>query len=214
MASISSIRQNYPLVGYTYLTLTDKSLQVEQRRLFNLTKVELPFEELMPIGVAHHHSIPFRLPLVALFISFGCLKSLYSIYAQPNQRESAIWLLLILTGILLALIYQILRDWHHDFVLTTGRGNIVLFDSRRKKATHYEFANELRDRTILYLRHHYTDINPLLPAEPQLARLEWLRERGVLNTTQFHQLKTRLLGRFYNEELLPGQSDSISPSAN
>ena len=208
------IKQRYPILGYTHLIMQETGLYVEDKRFFNRSELLIPYEELMPIGIARHHNFPFRITLAAIFVFFGCTKASYTLITQTGQRESALWLLLILTGILLAVVAQALRMWKHDFIITTGRGNINLFDSSRNRTALYAFVNALRDHTIIYLREQYAGTDPLLPIEPQLARLEWLRSLGVLNDSQFDQLKTRLLGRFYNAENIPGQEHGFSPSAN
>ncbi|OWP64474.1 hypothetical protein CDA63_03645 [Hymenobacter amundsenii] len=208
------IRQQYPPIGYTQLALRATGLGVDEKRFFNRTEIEIPYEELLPIGVGRLHNFPFRLTLAAVFVAFGCLKAAYTVVTQPDQRESALWLLLILGGILLTVMAFAFRSWRHDFILTTGRGNIFLFDSRRNRPALHAFADTLRDHTTQYLRQQYADINPLLPAEPQIARLEWLRSLGALSDEQFHQLKTRLLGRFYGSDHVPGNEHGLAPSAN
>ncbi|TGE17412.1 hypothetical protein [Hymenobacter elongatus] len=168
----------------------------------------------MPIGVARQHNFPFRLTLAGLFVGFGCLKASYMVVTLAGQRDSALWLLLILSGLLLTIVAYALRLWRHDFILTTGRCNIALFDSRRNRKGLYEFADVLRDHTILYLRAQYAGVDPTQPAAPQLARLEWLHQVGVLNKTQLEKLKTRLLGKFYGSENVPGNEFGLAPSVN
>jgi hypothetical protein len=189
---IQEIKQQHPILGYSHLIMQEAGLRVEEKRFFNRTEFVIPYEDLMPLDVARFHNFPFRLTLAALFVFFGCSKATYTIITQAGQRESALWLLLILSGVLLGVIAQALRLWKHEFILTTGRGNIMLFDSRRNRKALYAFANALRDHTILYLRNQYGKVDPLLPVEPQLARFEWLRNLGVLNDTQFQQLKNSL----------------------
>lgn len=209
-----SIRQNYPLIGYSQLTLQATGLWVEEKRFFNRTEIEIPYEELLPIGVGRYHNFPFRLTLAAAFVTFGCIKASYNAFTQPNERESALWLLLILGGLLLAIVAYALRLWRHDFILTTSQGNIFLFDSRRNRAALHGFADTLRERAAHYLRQQYAQVNPLLPAEQQVARLEWLHSLGALNDSQFHQLQTRLLGRFYSSNNPLGSESGLSPSVN
>ena len=164
--------------------------------------------------MGRHHNFPFRLTLVALFVAFGCLKASYIAFTQPDQRESALWLLFILSGVLLTVVAFAFRSWRHDFILSTGRGHIFLFDSRRNRAALHAFAGALRNHTIQYLRRQYTNVNPLLPAEPQVARPEWLYGLGALSDAQFHQLKTRLLGCFYGSDDVPGNEYGLAPSVN
>ncbi|SET52495.1 hypothetical protein [Hymenobacter actinosclerus] len=209
-----TIRQQYPPMGHTQLTLRAAGLEVDEKRFFNRTEIEIPYEELLPISVGRLHTFPFRLTLAAVFVAFGCFKAGYTAVMQPDQRESALWLLLILGGLLLAVIAFALRLWRHDFILSTGRGNIFLFDSRRNRAALHTFADTLRNHTTQYLRQQYADVNPLLPAEPQLARLEWLHGMGALSDAQFQQLKTRLLGRFYGSDDVPGNGQGLAPSVN
>ncbi|UOQ74887.1 hypothetical protein [Hymenobacter cellulosilyticus] len=209
-----TIRQVYPPLGYTQLTLQETGLQVEEKRFFNRTEILISYEDLMPIGVARQHSFPFRLTLAALFLTFGCAKAAYMVVTLAGQRESALWLLLILGGLLLAIVAFALRQWRHDFVLTTARGNIALFDSRRNRSALYDFANLVRDHTILYLREQYAEVDPTQPAESQLARLDWLQQVGVLNKTQVEQRKTRLLGKFYGSQSVPGNEFGLAPSVN
>jgi len=207
---IHEIKQRYPILGYSHLIMQETGLHIEEKRFFNRTEFLIPYEDLMPIDVARFHNFPFRLTLAAVFVLFGCLKATYTLITQAGQRESALWLLLILSGVLLGVVAQALRLWRRDFILTTGRGNILLFDSRRNRKALYAFANTLRDHTILYLRNQYGKVDPLLPVEPQMARFEWLRNVGVINDTQFQQLKTCLLDNSYKSKDLPGFNYGLS----
>ena len=65
-----------------------------------------------------------------------------------------------------------------------------------------------------HTRQQYAVVDPTRPAEPQLARLEWLFALGVLNHSQTEQLKTRLLGKFYGSDNVPGNEFGLAPSVN
>ncbi|WP_460621839.1 hypothetical protein [Hymenobacter tenuis] len=214
LSMLPELKQPYSLIGYSHLTLQETGLRIEEKRFFKRSDILISYEELLPVGIGRYHTFPFRLTLAALFIGFGCLKATYTIVAQPTQRESAMWLLLILTELLLGVSSYALQLWRHDFLITTASGNIAVFDSTRNQEAIVSFVSSIRAHTTQYLIKQYAKIDPLLPVEPQLARLEWLRSMGALNDNEFHKLKTRLIGRFYGSDNMLGTEYGLAPSAN
>jgi hypothetical protein len=92
-------------------------------------------------------------------------------------------------------LYYAWNNWWHQAILHTGRLRLVLADHPRDRRQFRDFAEKLDAHTKKYLRREYGAINPLGYIEPQLRRLGWLHDLGVLSAAELRALSTRLTGR-------------------
>ena len=90
----------------------------------------------------------------------------------------------------IVLLYA-LHNWWHQAILHTGRLQLVLADHPRDRRQFLDFTQKLDAHTKAYLRKEYGAINPLGYIEPQLRRVAWLRDLGVLNAAEARTLNTR-----------------------
>ena len=58
-----------------------------------------------------------------------------------------------------------------------------------------EFSNRIIEASNKFLLNKYGKIDKALPIEGQLSKLEFLRDRDILNEDEFENLKNQLLGR-------------------
>jgi hypothetical protein len=150
--------------------------------------VEIPYEELLPVRLEYRRAIPGH---PVRWIGLG----LYGAYVAVAALSA--WpLALAAAGLLVALgLYYAWHNWWHLAILHTGRLQLVLADHPRDRRQVRAFADQIDTHTKAYLRREYAAINPLGYIEPQLRRLAWLHELGVLNTAEARALSTRLTGR-------------------
>jgi hypothetical protein len=93
------------------------------------------------------------------------------------------------------LLLYALHNWWHQAILHTGRLQMVLADHPRDRRQFRDFTQKLDAHTKAYLRQEYGTINPLGYIEPQLRRVAWLLDLGVLSPVEARTLNTRLTGR-------------------
>ncbi|TVT38604.1 hypothetical protein FNT36_20705 [Hymenobacter setariae] len=164
--------------------------------------VEIPYEELLPIRLEYRNQVPRQmLPLAAFAFIFWILH-----LARPWLDAGRLpvtddvlansWLLTMGAGVcLLMLSVYAWRHWWHQAILHTGRLQLVLADHPRDRQQFRDFTQRLDAHTKAYLRQEYGAINPLGYIEPQLRRVAWLRDLGVLSVAEARTLNTRLTGR-------------------
>ncbi|WP_188556575.1 hypothetical protein [Hymenobacter glacieicola] len=170
-------------------------------------ETEIPYEELLPVGLEYAAPTPLRLPPVGTWVVLWLLVQVVH-QALKNQAgiSSEFWVagLGFLVG--LGAVYVVRRHLSHSVTLGTNRIRITLRDQHSQRAALEAFTNELRQRAHSYLRDEYAQINPLGPIELQLHRLNWLHQLKVLSSAERQVLRTRLTGRLSLDPLtLMGQ---------
>ncbi|HET9502590.1 MAG TPA: hypothetical protein VFO93_03560 [Hymenobacter sp.] len=182
--------QQSQLTRSTQFTLREHGFFVSQRdgRGQVDIAVEIPYEELLPVRLEYRRAVPGH---PVRWIGLG----LYGLYVAVAALSA--WpLALAATGLLVALaFYYAWNNWWNQAILHTGRLQLVLADHPRDRRQVRAFADQVNTHTKAYLRREYASINPLGYIEPQLRRLAWLHELGVLSTAEARALSTRLTGR-------------------
>ncbi len=159
--------------------------------------MEIPYEELLPIRLEYRNTLPRRQLLWVLGGLLYAGAHLARPYVTGSQSLSADALFWVLNAgaVLVGVFLYALRNWWHQAILHTGRLRLVLADHPRDRQQFRAFTEQLDAHTKHYLRREYASINPLGYIEPQLRRLAWLHELGVLSTAEARALGTRLTGR-------------------
>lgn len=165
--------------------------------------VEIPYEELLPIRLEYRNTMPQRQLLWVLggVIYAGAhLARPFIVENQPVPNDVWAWAF-GLSAALVAFFFYGLNNWWHQAILHTARMELVLADHPRDRRQFRAFTEKLDAHTKNYLRQEYGTINPLGTIEPQVRRVAWLRELGVLSATEARALTTRLTGRLSEREL-------------
>jgi hypothetical protein len=159
--------------------------------------VEIPYEELLPIRLEYRSTVPQRQLLWVLGgVIYAGLHLARPFLTANRPVPDDIWFWAFgLGAALVAFFIYGLHNWWHQAILHTGRLQLVLADHPRDRRQFRDFTEQLNAHTKSYLRQEYAAINPLGFIEPQLRRLAWLHELGVLSTPEAKALSTRLTGR-------------------
>lgn len=164
--------------------------------------VEIPYEELLPIRLEYRNQVPRQVLPMAIFAFVFWALHLVRPWLAAGRLPAAndvlgdSWLLVMGTGVGMGgLCVYAWRHWWHQAILHTGRLKLVLADHPRDRRQFRDFTEQLNAHTKAYLRQEYGAINPLGYIEPQLRRLAWLHDLGVLSAAELRALSTRLTGR-------------------
>jgi hypothetical protein len=191
--------QQSQLTRSTQFTLREHGFFVSQRDSRGQVdiSVEIPYEELLPIRLEYRNTVPQRQllwVLGGLLYAGAQLARPYTTGGRPLPTDAWYWAFGVGIALVGFFLYG-LHNWWHQAILHTGRLRLVLADHPRDRRQFRDFAEQLDAHTKHYLRREYASINPLGYIEPQLRRLAWLHELGVLNTAEARALSTRLTGR-------------------
>jgi hypothetical protein len=77
--------QKHPVWGYTLLATTEDGLLVDRKRLTSQLRVEIPYEELLPVRGRMEHSFPL---LLSFFVAFGVVGSWVQELSKPETSIS------------------------------------------------------------------------------------------------------------------------------
>jgi hypothetical protein len=189
------------LTRSTQFTLREHGFFVSQRdgRGQVDIAVEIPYEELLPVRLEYRKSLPTNVLALAcfslLYLAAHLARPLLATGPQPAWPDET-WLGMLGAGAaLVGMFIYAWNNWWHQAILHTGRLQLVLADHPRDRRQVRAFADKVNTHTKAYLRREYATINPLGFIEPQLRRLAWLHELGVLSTAEARALSTRLTGR-------------------
>jgi hypothetical protein len=72
---------------------------------------------------------------------------------------------------------------------------IILYYSNHNKASVIGFADTLIQASNQFLYNKYSKVDRMLPIEPQLNSLQFLRNREVISEEEYDTLKDQLLGK-------------------
>ena len=205
--------------GPTLLLFRQHGLYVSQRRRNGTAwlETEIPYEELLPVGLEYQTPRPLRLPpsWLWLLLWFGVeAVSRLTNYkvGEPVPAEILVAGAFFLLG--LGLTWTARRYWSRTVTLATNRIRLSLHDRPDQHDALETFTDALRLRAHAYLREEYAQINPLGPIELQLHRLHWLHTLEVLTEHELRTLSTRLTGRLSLEPVKLMGQDLETPYLN
>jgi hypothetical protein len=183
----------------TQFTLREHGLYVSQRDGRGQVDIaaEIPYEELLPIRVEYRSTTPGKsLRWLAAGVLWLVGNAARIQYGGGRPLPENFWEYVVGGGAVLGLVLlYALHNWWHQAILHTGRLQLVLADHPRDRRQFRDFTQKLDAHTKAYLRQEYGAINPLGYIEPQLRRVAWLRDLGVLSSAEARTLNTRLTGR-------------------
>ncbi|WP_375419273.1 hypothetical protein [uncultured Hymenobacter sp.] len=186
------------LTRSTTLSLRTHGLHVAQRDGQGRLKLEaeMLYEELLPVQLDKPRA-GARREIFGLVFALGYFAVYAASYltghpAAPTDLTAWAYG----TGLVLAGfgLYG-LQNWWRPVVLRTPRLHVVLAHRRHDRRELQAFVAALEAHTKAHLRQRYARVNPLGSIEPQLRRLAWLRDLGVLNSAEARALTTRLTGQ-------------------
>jgi hypothetical protein len=176
--------------------------------------IEIPYEELLPVRLEYRNIIPTKaLSLVSfgfLYLGIHLARPLLAAGPQPAWPDEAWLSLLGVSAALIGMFIYAWNNWWHQAILHTGRLQLVLADHPRDRRQFRDFTQQLDAHTKAYLRQEYSAINPLGYIEPQLRRVAWLRDLGVLSAAEARTLNTRLTGRV-SERTIRSMGQRLEP---
>ncbi|TGE25216.1 hypothetical protein E5K00_08485 [Hymenobacter aquaticus] len=180
------IYQRHPVKGYTQLRTTDDGLSIEQEGIINQLRVEIPYEELLPVRTKAQTSFPVALTFFVALILPGFYQEWLEQTYLPWEEQIGMALLGFL---MLGLCYFTYTRWRWSITVTTGWGNIVLPNRDKERPEVEQFVSDLRDHTKSYLYTRYALFDPFQSVEQQLEMYAWLFERKVITPEQLLTLQ-------------------------
>ena len=75
--------QKYPVGGHTRLTTTANGLVVDRKRLTGYLRLEIPYEELLPVQGQTQRSMPL---ILTFFMAFGVVGSWVQEIKKPVEK--------------------------------------------------------------------------------------------------------------------------------
>ena len=178
--------QRHPIRGYTHLCTTEDGLLVIQKGILNQLRLEIPYEELLPVRAKAQTSFPVVLTFFLAFL----LPGFYMEWLEQTHLPLAEKVGMIVLGLLLiGLCYFTYTRWRWSITVITGWGNIILANRDEERSDIEQFVLNLRDHTKSYLRARYARFDPFQSVDDQLASYRWLFERKVITQEQLLALQ-------------------------
>ncbi|MGI4761209.1 MAG: hypothetical protein ACRYF0_10915 [Janthinobacterium lividum] len=174
--------QKHPVWGYTRFTTTEDGLLVDRERLTSRVRVEIPYEDLLPVRGKMERSFPL---LLSFFVAFGVVGSWVQELGKPMASQA--WLVasggasLLLAG----LCYFTYTRWQNRFTITTGRGDFSVVAQPEADEAMQQFVTDLRAHAKAYLHQRYVYRGQELTSKKGVSRWYWLHEQKVISTEEF-----------------------------
>ena len=174
--------QKHPVWGYTRLTTTEDGLLVDRKRLTKHIKVEIPYEELLPVRGKMERSFPL---LLSFFVAFGVIGSWVQELDKPVANQAYLVSSGIASLLIAGLCYFTYTRWQNSFAITTGQGDYSLVAQPEDDVMMQQFVTDLRAHTKEYLYKRYVYPGQELVTKKDVSRWYWLHERKVISTEEF-----------------------------
>ncbi len=170
-------------------TYADK-IDVKIKTLNESTEFSVPYEELGTQIVAKKISsfVPFLFMLVPAFMLI--LLVYFLAVNHPIEREHVA--AAVLFGIVASII--LIATPKNSLYLSGGRRQIEFYRNKPNDKEVDAFVQTTIETANKYLKQKYGKIDRLLPIEPQLNSILWLKNKNIITETEFDELKTRLVG--------------------
>lgn len=174
-------------------TLKEDSLHVIIRDLTSSEEVSILYEEIDTSKLIKHKKTDnLMLICTLIFAMFFIVNLLNPQNYKDNESPVGVLLFLFVTTLLCGLITAI-KSKNVLLIPTAHNRYIEVYNTKKNKAQEEAFIAELSVRIHLFLKSKYGQVDVDLPAEPQLMSFSWLKDRGVITSEEFDELKKELL---------------------
>ena len=174
--------QKHPVWGYTRLTTTPNGLLVDRKRLTNYLRVEIPYEDLLPVQGKTQRSMPL---IWSAFMAFGVVGSWVEEIRKPVEQQANTAIMGVVGLVIALLCYFTYTRWQNTFTLKTAELEVRMVAQPRDEATMQNFIEELRAHTKAYLYQRYALLDYPLPKQ-RMKRWLWLYEQKVVSLEEFN----------------------------
>ncbi|MGB6150455.1 MAG: hypothetical protein WBG48_00565 [Pricia sp.] len=173
-------------------TLHAGHLNVKSRDLTSSEELNISYEEIDISNIIKQKQTDNILLIITLvFGTFLIINILNPANYEGKGLFGVAIFLLIITFVSGLLTYT--KSKNVFLIPTMKNGFLEIFKSKPNHVKVEEFVNELGKRINQYLRSKYGVIDTDMPPEPQLANIQWLKEREVITPEEFENLKSKLI---------------------
>ena len=167
-------------------------LNVKSRDLTSSEELNISYEEIDISNIIKQKQTDNILLIITLiFGTFFIINILNPANYEGKGLFGVAIFLLIITLVSGLLTYT--KSKNIFLIPTVKNGFLEIFKSKPNHDKVEEFVNELGKRVNQYLRSKYGAIDTDMPPEPQLANIQWLKEREVITLEEFENLKSKLI---------------------
>ncbi len=168
-----------------YFELGSTALKVEINKLFESLEYEVSYEQ---IGHKKIIQTSFNTSLFygGIFIFF------FSLLFMFGDRFELTFLFGFLAFLMMFIAF-ISRE--KTITISTYDQPIILYFRNHNKASVIAFADQMIEAANQFLLTKYSKIDRLLPIDPQINQLQFLRNREIISEETYEKLKDQLYGK-------------------
>ncbi|MBL1212217.1 MAG: hypothetical protein HND52_02570 [Ignavibacteriae bacterium] len=171
-----------------YFELRDDSIDIEESILFNTKKFIINYEDITANSIETVVSSKIKYwVMIVLFIV--CLFTLYNSITTPKSFEAFFFF----AAIFLAVTASYFFTREKVVVFESAPDNIVLFPNKPNVKEVNSFCDSLiknrKDYLVNYYHENYTESTKVI----ELAKLNQLKETGVITDKEFIKLKNEII---------------------
>lgn len=174
--------QKHPVWGYTSFVTTEDGLLVDRKRLTSTVRIEIPYEDLLPVRGEMERSFPL---LLSLFVAFGVVGSWVQELGKPVASQAYLVASGAASLLIAGVCYFTYTRWQNRFTILTGQGKFSIVAQPEDDVAMQQFVADLRAHTKAYLHQRYVYSNQELVSKKGVARWYWLHEQKVISTEEF-----------------------------
>jgi len=172
----------------------EEGITFSRGNLVSSNQVTIPYEEIFYEKPAREFKLDKVYMWICIFAGLTLVKLVLGYSENSNEPLYEGLLPLVSIFFVVFLITTLLSRRQMFYIPTYSSGVIDLYDNKPSEIELNEFLIELKFRTNNFLKKKYATIDKDLPTDRQLETITWLRQRNILDETEYESLKQQLVG--------------------
>ena len=173
-------------------TLNEGYLNLKSRNLTSSEELNITYEEIDIPNLIKQKQTDNILLIITVVFSVILVINLSNPANYEDQGLIGVAIFLFILALICGL-FTYVKSKNILLIPTMKNGFLEMFRSKPSQNKVDEFINELDNRINQYLRSKYGTIDTDMPTDPQLSNLQWLKDREVITSKEFENLKSQLI---------------------
>ncbi|WP_156125298.1 hypothetical protein [Cellulophaga sp. Hel_I_12] len=173
-------------------TMNKKDLNIKSSDLTSSEELNIPYEEIDTNKLIFQKKTDNIMLIITLIFGGFFIINLFNPENYKGDGWFGVGLFLFMVTLFSAMITYV-KSKNLVLIPTLNNGYIEILKAKPNQKQFDEFLSELTSRISKYLKSKYGTLDFDMPYEPQLMNLSWLKDREIITTDEFENLKKELI---------------------
>ncbi len=173
-------------------TMNKRDLNIKSSDLTSSEELNIPYEEIDTNKLIFQKKTDNIMLIITLIFGGFFIINLFNPENYKGDGWFGVGLFLFMVTLFSAMITYV-KCKNLVLIPTLNNGYIEILKAKPNQKQFDEFLSELTSRISTYLKSKYGTLDFDMPYEPQLMNLSWLKDREIITTDEFENLKKELI---------------------